>query len=176
MAGRKPQAHEKDSIATALIGFITTREHGSPNVLTLKATTLQYRTIHKAIEHTELPAMVRRFRGIVALGESDSVSSLKAQDFSARMALQTHLDALKAILRVVDTWSITHGLGDALGAPSSYSVRPKPTPAVWRDSQPYETDLIIRNRALDSIPEEWKRRATWIPTDSELDALEIPGV
>jgi hypothetical protein len=177
MAGRKPQAHEKESIATALIHFANTREHGAPNVYVLKASKQQYIAIYRAArEHGAIPVNVRMFRGIVALGESDSVANLKTQDVSARMALQIRLTALGALLPVLDTWSIDHGLGDAMRAPSTYSRRETRTPSAWRDSQPFETDLIIRNRALDSIPEEWKRRATWIPTDSELDALQIPGV
>jgi hypothetical protein len=176
MAGRTKGALGKDSIARALVDFANTREHGAPNVLTLKASELQYRTIHKAINHAELPVMVRRFRGIVALGDSACVSSLKAQDFGARMALQSRLTALGALLPVIESWSITHGLGDVMRGPSTYSPPTKRTPSEWRDTQPFESDLIIRNASLESLPECWKRRATWIPTNAELDALEIPGV
>lgn len=70
-------------------------------------------------------------------------------------------------------------IGDIIavyGAPETYSVLPKPTPKPWRDTQLETTTLRIYNRPLETIPEQWKRRARWIPTDAELDSLKIPGV
>lgn len=70
-------------------------------------------------------------------------------------------------------------IGDIIavyGAPETYSAQPKVTPKPWRDTQPETNTLRIYNRAIETLPEQWKRRARWVPTDSELDSLKIPGV
>ena len=70
-------------------------------------------------------------------------------------------------------------IGDIIavyGAPETYSAQPKVTPKPWRDTQPETTTLRIYNRPIDTLPEQWKRRARWVPTDAQLDSLKIPGV
>jgi len=70
-------------------------------------------------------------------------------------------------------------IGDIIavyGAPETYSAQSRVTPKPWRDKQPETTTLRIYNRSIDTLPENWKRRARWVPSDAELDSLKIPGV
>jgi len=151
--------------------------------VTLKSDTVKaaqsniYKSLHAAIRRDSLPVDVRFFRGgVVAVGDRSLVAALDANTAATRLALDVRVTALKALASVVAGWNIYDGISATSGAPESYSCQPRITPSLWRNEQPYETDMRIYNVPLDQIAEAWKNRARWVPSAAEVDAMQIPGV
>jgi hypothetical protein len=163
-----------DSIGKALV---TWSNYTDRSLIVMKGSQQDYRTLHNAITRGELPMRVRKFGGLLALGNVDTMTATAAATVDT---LQARSHALQALLEVVAAWEPRFGLYDGLGAPESYSRRPHIAHLPWRVDQPYTAPVIScyphSNIATRStINATTRERTGYRPTDAEIDSMQIPG-
>lgn len=169
-------AHDKGSIGALLVQWANSPNVDTPSLLVRTCDRPTYEAIRRAISRDHLPVAVKSLGGRIAIGTPEAVGSMNKRRASHIEALQRESEALQSLACLVSAMDPYADISEGFGAPESYSRLPKTTPREWRNRQPETTTLRIYNRPLESIPEQWKHRARWIPTEAELDNLQVPGI
>lgn len=171
-------AHDRNSLGDCIVKWANSDKPDESPIVTFKASRATYEAIRQALKRDGLPVSIKSFRGAgIALGQPALVESYKSADVSARIALEQRVTALKALARVLESWSPYSGLAEVYGAPSSFQPKSHRTDKPWRTEQPHETDLRIYGASLEEVAARYENRVCrFVPTAAEVDAMVIPGV
>ena len=169
-------SHDTGSIGALLVQWANSPEADNPSLIVRTCDRPTYEAIRRAIRRDDLPIAVKSLGGRIAIGTPTAVDSMTKRRASHIEALQSEFEVLQSLACLVSAMDPYADMSEGFGAPESYSRLPKPTPRKWRNQQPETTTLRIYNRPLETLPEQWKRCARWVPTDAELDNLQVPGI
>jgi hypothetical protein len=170
----KARRANNDSIGNALVNLMQTGER----FYSFPANRRTYQTIEQSIRRNGLPISVKSMKTCLVIGDTETVKTLPKETAVLKSNTRLLNSALLDLVNILESWEPFHGIESCMGAPETYQRKPKITHLPWKDETytigPMKIYGLTAERIAETL-EKYGNRARWIPTDSEIDLMTVPG-